>query len=296
MRKEVPAMNGLVKSLSVIVVALTVSLPCGAAQDESLSVTLTGQETVFAQATSVAVAVDIQPGLCPNPLDVRSTSLLPVAILGTDTFPVKDIDVSSVQLEGVSAVSNRFADVATPLSEGSLPCDCTTEGADGYRDLILNFRMQDIVAVLGSVANNDTIVLTLTGILRNRLGSTLVEGSACVVIMGVPDGSIVPAQVRVSPSSLFLQDIDSPRYREIRCDIDALEGYEVSAIDASTVRLNETIEPVKSQFKGNSLLSLRFLTADIGPLLQPGSVELIVTGTLTNGESFEGRGSILVLP
>src|SRR4030042_5245628 len=51
---------------------------------------------VFAQ--DVAVAVDIKPGSCPNPMNVKSRGVLPVAILGTAEFDVTTIVPESIQL------------------------------------------------------------------------------------------------------------------------------------------------------------------------------------------------------
>ena len=42
------------------------------------------------------VDIDIKPTSCPNPLNVKSKGVLPVAILGTASFDVNDVDVSTV--------------------------------------------------------------------------------------------------------------------------------------------------------------------------------------------------------
>ena len=49
----------------------------------------------------IAVAVDIKPGSCPNPLNVKSKGVLPVAVLGTEEFDATQMDPASVRLEGV---------------------------------------------------------------------------------------------------------------------------------------------------------------------------------------------------
>ena len=65
-------------------------------------------------STSIEVYVDIKPGGCPNSLNLGSRGVLPVAILGTDTFDVVDVDISTVRLVGVVPLRSSF--------EGHLGC------------------------------------------------------------------------------------------------------------------------------------------------------------------------------
>lgn len=126
------------------------------------------------------VAVDIKPGSCPNPLNVKSNGVLPVAILGTEDVNVIDIDPFSIRLEDVNAIRCGFEDVAAPLLEAS-DCTCTEDGADGFLDLTLKFKTQDIAAMLGQVTHGDELILTLTGKLYD---GTPIEGADCVIIRG----------------------------------------------------------------------------------------------------------------
>ena len=120
--------------------------------------------------------LDIKSTSCPNPLNLKSKGVLPVAILGTEDFDVTEIDPTSVLLEGVAPLRWAIEDVATPfdgeITEGCCEC-CTTEGPDGYDDLTLKFDKQAIVAALGDVGDGDCIVMTLTGSLYD---GTLILG------------------------------------------------------------------------------------------------------------------------
>ncbi len=113
------------------------------------------------------VPFDIKPTSCPNPLNVKSGGLLPVAILGTADFDVAQIDVGTVQLEGVDPIMSNNEDVATPFEpfSGKEDCnlDCNTYGPDGFMDLTLQFDKRDIVAALGEVEDGDCLVLFVTG-------------------------------------------------------------------------------------------------------------------------------------
>ncbi len=107
------------------------------------------------------VAIDIKPGSCPNPVNVESRGVLPVAIVGSADFDVHDIDVASIQLADVAPIRSSLEDVATPVDGDE--CECTTEAGDGITDLVLKFNRADIVQALGEVVNGEVLVLTLTG-------------------------------------------------------------------------------------------------------------------------------------
>jgi len=139
---------------------------------------------VSTQAFTVVVSgqiealVDIKPGSCPNPLNVKSKGVLPVAILGTEVLDVSDVDVASVSLAGVAPIRFDYEDVATPF-EGEL-CDCHEDGPDGYLDLTLKFDTQEIVAALGDVQDGEELPLSLSVTL---VDGTVIEGSDCIRVI-----------------------------------------------------------------------------------------------------------------
>ena len=123
------------------------------------------------------VSIDIKPGSCPNPFNVKSKGVLPVAILGTNELDVNDIDVATIRLSGVAAVRSGLEDVGIPSELD----DCNDLGSDGIIDLTLKFSTQDIVAALGPVVDDDEIVLTLTGTLKDE--TEIIKGEDTVVII-----------------------------------------------------------------------------------------------------------------
>ena len=134
--------------------------------------------------SAVHVFVDIKPQGCPNPLNVGAEGVLPVAILGTSTFDVTTIDPSSIKLQGVPALRSALEDVATPFTGALVSAtSCTTAGPDGFTDLILFFDNEAVSAALGTVTNNQVLVLTLTGNLKAQFGGTLITGQDIVVII-----------------------------------------------------------------------------------------------------------------
>ena len=70
--------------------------------------------------------------------------------------------------------------MATPFNEViDDALDCIDEGPDGFDDLTLKFRTQDVVTALGAVSDGDVLVLQLSGSL---LDGTPIAGEDVVII------------------------------------------------------------------------------------------------------------------
>ncbi len=141
----------------------------------------------FAITSSVlACPIDIKPESCPNPLNVKGKGVLPVAILGTEDFDATQVDPATVELEGVLPLRWALEDVATPY--GGDPIDpeepdcslCTTEGSDGYMDLVLKFDTQAVVEEIGDVDIGEFLVIMLTG---NLFDGTPFEVEDVIIII-----------------------------------------------------------------------------------------------------------------
>ncbi len=133
--------------------------------------------------SELEVPVDIKPTSCRNPLNLGSKGVLPAAILGTADLDVTQVDVESIQLEGVSPLRWHLEDVATPFDPfvGKQDAfDCTEDGPDGFVDLTLKFDEQAIVSALGEVSDGEVLVLQLTGLL---LDGTDIVGEDVVVVL-----------------------------------------------------------------------------------------------------------------
>ncbi|MFP3908680.1 MAG: C25 family cysteine peptidase, partial [Archaeoglobaceae archaeon] len=123
------------------------------------------------------IYVDIKPGSCPNPLNLKSKGILTVAILGTEHFNVTEIDPVTVKLEGVAPLRWSYEDVATPY-EGEL-CRCNDLNGDGYTDLTLKFDVKELVESLELDGFSGEFKLNVTA---NLTDDTPVRGEDCVWI------------------------------------------------------------------------------------------------------------------
>jgi len=131
------------------------------------------------------IYVDIRPQTCPNELNLRSTDLLEVAVLGNWNFEATGILRDSIALSragipaAVSPLSTNIEDVATPF-EGD-DCVCHTLKNDGYLDLTMEFDTKELVRVLKlrKLGDGETIPLILT--FKNWDGAEY-KGADCVLI------------------------------------------------------------------------------------------------------------------
>jgi len=170
------------------------------------------------------VSMDIRPGTCPNPINVgpaveRGQAVVPVAILGTEDFDVREIDPGTVTLEGISPLRWNYTDVAAPADKETGDCTCTRAGPDGYEDLGFQFARNDLI---GSLETGEGVA-TPIGSQRRRLPShesysiriagrtkdnSAFEGFDCILIVGrqgspfAPGGLVGRLAVRNSPGPL----------------------------------------------------------------------------------------------
>ena len=85
----------------------------------------------------------------------------------------------------MAPVANYIADVATP-TDGE-PCDCHDANGDGWPDLLLMFRTEEVVAGLNlrEVPGGESVPLTVTGNLTTAAGGHGFTGTDCVRLVPV---------------------------------------------------------------------------------------------------------------
>ncbi len=122
------------------------------------------------EVADLAAAIDVKPGGCPNPFNVKSNGNIPVAILGTTSFDVTDVNASTVTLAGVmnGPQTPLAGDVGTPYGMMPMDCmDCNASGADGFGDWTFYFASPDVTTAIGMVDDGDCHNVMLRGRLND---------------------------------------------------------------------------------------------------------------------------------
>jgi predicted outer membrane repeat protein len=113
------------------------------------------------------------------------------------------------------------------------------------------------------------------------------------VDMGAYEYSVViSAEAGITPGNINL----SGNGKWITCRIWLPEEYEVAEIDPGSIRLEDSIRPLWMWFdEAKQVAMVKFKLSEVQQLLEPGDMELAVTGRLDSGISFEAVVYIKVL-
>jgi hypothetical protein len=98
------------------------------------------------------VAIDIKPGSDLNCININDQGVIPVAILGSATFDVTQINTSSLNFAGLSV---RLRGNGTPQ------CSISDINSDGFNDMVCQFVDNS------STWSPGTTTATLTGLLTS---------------------------------------------------------------------------------------------------------------------------------
>jgi hypothetical protein len=123
---------------------------------------------VITGPTALEVQIDIKPGSYPNSINPGSNGVVPVAILGSETFDVTWVDDTTIALAG--------SGVAVKGKSGSkLMSHLEDVNDDGFMDLVVQVETEDLSP--GELESGTAI---LTGTLLNGLPIT---GSDSIVVV-----------------------------------------------------------------------------------------------------------------
>jgi len=95
-----------------------------------------GADIGFEESWTIPVQIDIKPGADPNPINLRARGLLPVAILGSDTFNVYIVDPATITL-GDAPLATRGSPKAPKMA-----FSYEDVNKDGIMDLMTFFEIQ----------------------------------------------------------------------------------------------------------------------------------------------------------
>ncbi len=130
------------------------------------------------EAQTLVVPYDIKPGSCPNAFNRKSKGVLPTALLGTADIDVMLIDETTIEMFRMDGFGGtvmpmadrfRYGDAAAPF-DGEV-CECAEFGPDGFTDLTMKFKTQEVVnnLELADFLPGDSVELGITG--------TLIDGT-----------------------------------------------------------------------------------------------------------------------
>ena len=146
--------------------------------------------------------IDVKPGSCPNPFNPKSQGRIPVAIVATEDFdPTTAVDLSSIQLIGVSPIDAEVIDSTQPGDYDPEDCyncfsaddyltDSDGDGifsyeGDGYPDLVLYFDTQELVAAITESEKDACLELEL---IAETVDGVPIVGSDSIWIIKKIDG------------------------------------------------------------------------------------------------------------
>ncbi|MCH8913279.1 MAG: hypothetical protein IIA33_06880 [Planctomycetes bacterium] len=239
---------------------------------------------------SIEVPLDIKPGSCPNPMNTHSNGVVPVSVLGTDTFDASEIIISTVQIcradgvgscvspnEGPPGPHSVLDDTGTPF-EGEL-CSCHELAGDGLIDLSLKFRTQNMVAAmqLDSEPGGTFIEMVVTGLL---LDGTKFNASDCVLIVP-PNSGQTSATMQSNVADTFIEVTPL----DLTVDSDGFANFSRSYVSGTIVTVTA---PTTSQGR-------RFLRWSVDSVLQPIGVRTmeVTVGENTTLKAYYQRASRL---
>jgi len=161
------------------------------------------------ECETIIASLDIKPGACPNRVNRRSHGTLQAALVGSDSFDVRQVDTEFLALRRADGVGGevrplsgppgpriQIKDVATPF-DGEL-CDCHELERDGIDDLVLRFHTDELVEALEleSLPTDVSVKLSLSGTL---LDGTPFEASDCILLRGASDPALTNAGSKPPP-------------------------------------------------------------------------------------------------
>lgn len=131
---------------------------------------LTGQVSIgYAETVlpPVELALDIMPGNARNVIPSHGRGLLGMILYGSQDGNLDDVQINTIRLEGMAPEKVKFRDVGAPEAVNAKGRSHNRRSRDGFTDLVLKFRLYEVLDSLIQVSESDSIWLTLTGSLKD---------------------------------------------------------------------------------------------------------------------------------
>ena len=133
---------------------------CPQSVANSLDLAVTG--STFGPTNAVPVAIDVEPRRFPKRIDLEEQRIVPIAVLGSATFDVTTVDLTSLRAGIGSAIAIDTKQVLQDVN------------GDGIPDLIVHFRVKS----LGLRCRDKALFL-----IGKKLDGTAFSGADSIVIV-----------------------------------------------------------------------------------------------------------------
>lgn len=238
----------------------------------------------------------------------ENASITPLGTLGGSYSYAWDINgygqiVGSSTIAGVPSYTHAFLwenDAMTDLGElqGSSSSEAygindaaQIVGWSGGRAFLWeNGTMINLNELLSS-RSGWVVLYEATGInnIGQIVGTGIIDSGECHAFLMTP---VIYTEIDMHPNTLNL----ASRGKWINCEIWLPEDYNVADVNSHTVFLEDEVQAEWIWFnEKQSVVMAKFNRAALRQILQPGEVELTVTGYLIDGTYFEGTDTIKVI-
>jgi len=233
----------------------------------------------------IEVVIDIRP----NTMHAKSKGLwVTCYITPPEGYCAQEIDISTVKLEGIDALSNDYGYVDIDL--------------DGICELMVKFERSEIIALIPE-GINDAYPLHITGKFLDDIGFYGVDSVKTIkklIVLESLTKDILLVSIDIRPDTLHLHGNSS----WVTCYITPHDGYDARDIVVPTVTL-EGLSPISDKYgyvdidlDGVCELMIKFDKATLLSLLPTETTEsypLHVRGDFLDGVSFYGMDTVHII-
>lgn len=249
------------------------------------------------------VSLDIKPGSCPNPLNHRSRGVLPVALLGTDSFDVSNIDVSTLSLNQVNSLQ-----VFTATLDGDQANAGVGTGSTGTGHAIMTLNVD---------TNEFVMDLNVEGLLGDQTvqhvhgPATMVQNAGVMFGIDGPGSFEGFTQILADGQKQIIQD--GLAYINIHSTLNPGGEIRGQILRATVSPIRVSTSDVATPFDGTLCdcheagpdglddLVLKFNTQEVISMLPLNSlaiesVVLTLSGNLLDGSAFDASDCVRIVP
>ncbi|MCH8880871.1 MAG: hypothetical protein IID34_13450 [Planctomycetes bacterium] len=218
----------------------------GAFADTHLAISINGGDEAVNEIPEQTLI--IKQGACPAPVNPNSNGVIPMALIGSDTFDVNLVDLSSLSLRRCDGEGGSWAPLAehTLIEDLNHPggsvecggCQCNdNQESDGIDDLTMKFRTDETLAALGIGVGDGVVTVELRGSLLD--GTPFCTARDCLVVVPPGSGSInATMQSNVFDTFIEMTPLD------LNVDSDGFADFTRTFVEGTTITL---MAPITSE-------------------------------------------------